>query len=119
MSGRHADDGDTGVPRRCRDGLINSATFLNTLIDFSEPGLLGVFTDEASISRLEKTMKRTGFLKETCSASFNLLRTNDLIWTPWWSGKLMEEEPRAERISWNNDSTRCLPRSTFYHRACM
>ena len=35
---------------------INSATFLNTLIDFSEPGLLGVFTDEATISRLERIM---------------------------------------------------------------
>ena len=41
---------------------INSATFLNTLIDFSEPGLLGVFTDEAMISRLERSMARTGFL---------------------------------------------------------
>ena len=37
---------------------INSATFLNTLIDFSEPGLLGVFTDEATISRLERSMAR-------------------------------------------------------------
>src|SRR4029453_14768023 len=54
--------------------LINSATFLNTLIAFSEPGLLGVFTDEASIRRLEKTMKRTGFLPaEEMQRSFNLL----------------------------------------------
>ena len=49
--------------------VINSATFLNTLIDFREPGLLGVFTDEATISRLERSMKRTGFLPAgTCSA---------------------------------------------------
>jgi polyhydroxyalkanoate synthase subunit PhaC len=72
--------------------FINSATFLNTLIDFSEPGLLGVFTDEASIRRLERTMKRTGFLpKEEMQRSFNLLRTNDLIWNYAVSSWLMGE----------------------------
>ena len=88
--------------------LINSATFLNTLIDFSEPGLLGVFTDEASIRRLERTMKRTGFLpKEEMQRSFNLLRTNDLIWNYAVSSWLMGEEPSAfDLLSWNNDSTR-------------
>ena len=101
--------------------LINSATFLNTLIDFSEPGLLGVFTDEASIRRLEKTMKRTGFLpKEDMQRSFNLLRTNDLIWNYAVSSWLMGEEPAAfDLLSWNNDSTR-MPAGmhTFYLRSC-
>jgi polyhydroxyalkanoate synthase subunit PhaC len=101
--------------------LINSATFLNTLIDFSEPGLLGVFTDEASIRRLEKTMKRTGFLpKEDMQRSFNLLRTNDLIWNYAVSSWLMGEEPAAfDLLSWNNDSTR-MPAGmhAFYLRSC-
>jgi polyhydroxyalkanoate synthase len=101
--------------------LINSATFLNTLIDFSEPGLLGIFTDEASIRRLEKTMKRTGFLpKEDMQRSFNLLRTNDLIWNYAVSSWLMGEEPAAfDLLSWNNDSTR-MPAEmhTFYLRSC-
>jgi polyhydroxyalkanoate synthase subunit PhaC len=101
--------------------LINSATFLNTLIDFSEPGLLGVFTDEATITRLEKTMKRTGFLpKEDMQRSFNLLRTNDLIWNYAVSSWLMGEEPPAfDLLSWNNDSTR-MPAEmhSFYLRSC-
>jgi polyhydroxyalkanoate synthase len=101
--------------------LINSATFLNTLIDFSEPGLLGVFTDEASIRRLERTMKRTGFLpKEEMQRSFNLLRTNDLIWNYAVSSWLMGEEPPAfDLLSWNNDSTR-MPAEmhSFYLRSC-
>ncbi len=101
--------------------LINSATFLNTLIDFSEPGLLGVFTDEASIRRLERTMKRTGFLpKEDMQRSFNLLRTNDLIWNYAVSSWLMGEEPPTfDLLSWNNDSTR-MPAEmhTFYLRSC-
>ncbi|HJV12747.1 MAG TPA: alpha/beta fold hydrolase [Propionibacteriaceae bacterium] len=101
--------------------LINSATFLNTLIDFSEPGLLGVFTDEASVRRLERTMKRTGFLpKEEMQRSFNLLRTNDLIWNYAVSSWLMGEEPPAfDLLSWNNDSTR-MPAEmhSFYLRSC-
>jgi polyhydroxyalkanoate synthase len=100
---------------------INSATFLNTLIDFSEPGLLGVFTDDATISRLERTMKHTGFLpKEDMQRSFNLLRTNDLIWNYVVSSWLMGEEPPAfDLLSWNNDSTR-MPAEmhTFYLRSC-
>ena len=101
--------------------LINSATFLNTLIDFREPGLLGVFTDEASIRRLERTMKRTGFLpKEEMQRSFNLLRTNDLIWNYAVTSWLMGEEPPAfDLLSWNNDSTR-MPAEmhSFYLRSC-
>ena len=101
--------------------LINSATFLNTLIDFSEPGLLGVFTDQATISRLEQTMQRTGFLpKEDMQRTFNLLRTNDLIWNYAVSSWLMGEDPPAfDLLSWNNDSTR-MPAEmhTFYLRSC-
>jgi polyhydroxyalkanoate synthase subunit PhaC len=101
--------------------LINSATFLNTLIDFSEPGLLGVFTDQDTISRLEQTMQRTGFLpKEDMQRTFNLLRTNDLIWNYAVSSWLMGEEPPAfDLLSWNNDSTR-MPAEmhTFYLRSC-
>jgi polyhydroxyalkanoate synthase subunit PhaC len=101
--------------------LINSATFLNTLIDFSEPGMLGIFTDEASIKRLQRTMQRTGFLpKEDMQRSFNLLRTNDLIWNYAVSSWLMGEEPQAfDLLSWNNDSTR-MPAEmhTFYLRSC-
>ena len=99
--------------------LINSATFLNTLIDFSEPGLPGVFTDEASISRLEKTMKRTGFLpKEDMQRSFNLLRTNDLIWN-YVVSRHGGEPPTFDLLSWNNDST-WMPAEmhTFYLRSC-
>jgi polyhydroxyalkanoate synthase len=101
--------------------VINSATFLNTLIDFREPGLLGVFTDEATIGRLERIMKRTGFLPaRDMQRTFNLLRTNDLIWNYVVSSWLMGEEPPVfDLLSWNNDSTR-MPAEmhAFYLRSC-
>ena len=101
--------------------VINSATFLNTLIDFREPGLLGVFTDETTISRLERRMQRTGFLPaRDMQRTFNLLRTNDLIWNYVVNSWLMGEEPPVfDLLSWNNDSTR-MPAEmhAFYLRSC-
>ena len=41
---------------------INSATFLNTLIDFSEPGVDGRVHRRVSVTRLETRMKKTGYL---------------------------------------------------------
>lgn len=100
---------------------INSATFLNTLIDFSEPGILGVFTDEVTVSRLEKSMAKTGFLpKEDMQHTFNMLRANDLIWNYVVSNWMMGEDPPAfDLLTWNNDSTR-MPAAmhSFYLRNC-
>ena len=35
---------------------IGSLTLLNTLLDYSEPGVLGAFTDEPTVARLERQM---------------------------------------------------------------
>ena len=100
---------------------INSATFLNTLIDFSEPGLLGVFTDQATVDRLERSMRRAGFLPSSdMRRTFDLLRANDLIWSYVVSGWLLGEEPTAfDLLTWNSDSTR-MPADmhAFYLRSC-
>jgi len=100
---------------------INSATFLNTLTDFSEPGLLGVFTDPATVDRLERSMRRDGFLPAgNMRMSFDLMRANDLIWTYVVSSWLMGEDPPAfDLLTWNADSTR-MPADmhAFYLRSC-
>ena len=100
---------------------INSATFLNTMIDFSEPGVLGVFTDENTVAKLEKTMAKTGFLKgENMRKTFDYLRGNDLIWNYVVSNWLLGEDPPAfDLLTWNADSTR-MPADmhSFYLRSC-
>jgi polyhydroxyalkanoate synthase len=45
-----------------RPGAPNSLALLNTLLDYSEPGVMGMFTDPASVDRLEKRMLRAGYL---------------------------------------------------------
>jgi polyhydroxyalkanoate synthase len=47
---------------------IASATFLTTLLDFSEPGELGVFIDDTVVKEREKQLQKTGILAGTESS---------------------------------------------------
>jgi polyhydroxyalkanoate synthase subunit PhaC len=104
-----------------KDDRVRSATLLNTLIDFSEPGMLGSFTDARSVRRLARKMAETGVLEGTDMAlTFDLLRANDLIWSFVSSSWLMGEQPPAfDILAWNADATR-MPAAmhAFYLRHC-
>jgi polyhydroxyalkanoate synthase len=102
------------------DDRIGSVTLLNTLLDYSEPGVLGAFVDEQTISRLETEMARTGVMEGSKMAgTFDLLRANDLIFNYVVSNWLMGQSPPAfDILAWNADSTR-LPAAmhSFYLRS--
>ncbi|HKB31968.1 MAG TPA: alpha/beta fold hydrolase, partial [Streptosporangiaceae bacterium] len=102
------------------DDRIGSVTLLNTLLDYSEPGVLGVFTDELTVSRLERQMAATGFLDGgKMAATFDMLRANDLIFGYVVSNWLMGQRPPPfDILAWNGDSTR-LPAAmhSFYLRS--
>jgi polyhydroxyalkanoate synthase len=87
---------------------IRSLTVMNTLLDFTLPGPLGVFTDEAAIRRLERIMARRGYLPaDSMATTFNLLRGRDLVWSYVINDWLLGEEPAPfDILSWNSDSTR-------------
>ena len=42
------------------DDRVGNVTLLNTMLDYSDPGMLGVFTDEAAVDRVEKAMAKAG-----------------------------------------------------------
>lgn len=90
------------------DTRIKSATFFTTLLDFSEPGDLGVFTDEVSIADLERQMAAEGVLEGAAMAgTFNLMRANDLIWSFYINNYLLGDDARPfDLLYWNADSTR-------------
>jgi polyhydroxyalkanoate synthase subunit PhaC len=100
---------------------VNSATMTNTLVDFSIPGDLGVFTDEDTISRLEKRMREKGYLESNEMAkTFDWMRSHDLIWSyvvnSWYKGK---QPPAFDILAWNSDSTRMpVDMHSQYLRAC-
>ena len=102
------------------DDRLGSVTLLNTMLDYSEPGVLGAFTDEATVARLEQEMAKKGYLEGSQMAgTFDLLRANDLIFSYVVSGWLMGEAPPAfDLLAWNADSTR-MPAAmhSFYLRS--
>lgn len=103
------------------DYRVRSATLLNTLIDFEQPGMLGLFSDAGSVERLEKKMAKEGYLPATdLAGTFDLLRANDLIWNYVVNNWLMGERPPAfDILAWNADGTR-MPAEmhSFYLRTC-
>ena len=104
-----------------RQKKINSSTFFTTLIDFTEPGDLGLFVDEEQLASLESEMEKNGYLEGTTMANvFNMLRANDLIWPFYINNYLLGEDPSAfDLLYWNSDSTRLpAPNHSFYLRKC-
>jgi polyhydroxyalkanoate synthase len=91
-----------------KDKRIASATFFVALLDFSIPGELGVFIDEGQIASLEKKMSERGYLEGTeMAGTFNMLRSNDLIWSFVVNNYLMGKDPFPfDLLFWNSDSTR-------------
>ncbi len=83
-------------------------TLFTTLTDFSHPGDIDVFIDEACIAALEESMAKKGYLDGSeMATSFRLLRSNSLIWSYWVSSYLMGEKlPPFDVLFWNVDSTR-------------
>lgn len=103
------------------EDLVNSLTLTNTLVDFSEPGVLGNFTDPATLATTERQMARRGFLDAKKMASaFSLIRAPDLIFNYVSSNWLAGENPPAfDLLAWNDDSTRMPARMhAFYLRSC-
>jgi len=102
-----------------RTNRVASATFLASLVDFEEPGDLGVFIDEEQLKSLEERMERKGYLEGAAMANtFNMLRANDLIWSFVVNNYLLGKEPFPfDLLYWNSDSTR-MPAAmhSFYLR---
>jgi len=89
------------------EDLVESVTFLATMLDFSEAGQIGLFVDEASVCQREATLGRGGILPGAELATvFSSLRANDLIWPYVVNNYLMGRSPAAfDLLYWNADST--------------
>ena len=101
------------------DTRIRSATFFVTMLDFAEAGELSVFIDEEQLNALEKRMDAQGYLDGADMAqTFNMLRSNDLIWSFVVNNYLLGNEPfQFDLLYWNSDSTRMPARMhSFYLR---
>lgn len=104
-----------------RQRRVASATFFAAQVDFTYAGDLMVFVDEDQISALERDMKQAGVLEGSKMAmAFNMLRSNDLIWSYVVSNYLKGKTPPAfDLLHWNSDATR-MPAAnhSYYLRNC-
>ncbi len=100
-----------------RKKCIKSATYLTTLIDFSDPGGIGVFINENAISSIERRLEKVGYYDGRAMAfSFNLLRENDLFWSFFINNYLKGEKPAPfDLLYWNSDGTNLPAKMHSYY----
>jgi polyhydroxyalkanoate synthase len=91
-----------------KDQEIKSATLIAAPIDFREAGDLLVYICEEQLKKLEKHIKKKGYLDaNSMMKSFNLLRANDLIWSFYINNYLMGKEAVPfDMLHWNSDAVR-------------
>ncbi len=106
---------------RGEQSKVGWATLNNTLVDFGDPGDLGIFADEQTVSKVEERNKERGYAESTdLGTTFNWLRGNDLVWSYVVSNWLMGKQPPAfDILAWNADAVRLPARMhSQYLRAC-
>ena len=114
----------TATMARDNDERLASTTLFAAQTDFTEPGELGLFIDESQITFLENMMMEKGYLDtHQMSGAFQLLRSNDLIWSRLIHDYMLgNRKSLTDLMAWNADATR-LPykmhseylRSLFLH----
>ncbi len=95
------------VLRARGEECVASVTLLATMLDFTYPGDLGVFIDEASMAAREAAIGAGGILPgKELAFVFSALRANDLVWSYVVNNYLKGKTPDAfDILYWNADST--------------
>jgi polyhydroxyalkanoate synthase len=103
------------------DERVGAATFFTTQVDFEKAGDLLVYVDDEQVRWIEDRMAEKGYLPGRRMAdAFNLLRSNDLIWSYIVNNYMLGREPMPfDLLYWNSDTTR-MPAGvhSFYLREC-
>ena len=93
---------------RDRDDRLRSLALFAAQTDFTEIGELRIFINESQLAFLDDLMWKQGYLKASqMVTAFQMLRSNDLVWSYALKNYLMgEREPMNELMAWNADATR-------------
>jgi len=85
---------------------IANLSLLASLLDFTDPGEISVYIDEAAVERREREFADGGMMPGAQLAqAFASLRARDLIWHYVEHNYLLGETPRAfDLLHWNSDS---------------
>jgi len=93
---------------RSKHQTLKTVTLLAAQTDFTEPGEIALFVDEGQIAFLERQMWQRGYLdKSQMKSTFQMLRSNDLVWSHRLHNQLLgERAPVSDLMAWNADGTR-------------
>jgi polyhydroxyalkanoate synthase len=96
------------------DTSVASATFLTTMLDFADPGEIGVYVSEAFLAAREPALLGGQRLHGgELATAFSSLRANDLVWNYVVNNYLMGRTPPPfDLLHWNGDSAN-LPGPMF------
>jgi polyhydroxyalkanoate synthase len=97
---------------------VNSATFLATMIDFSDVGPMGDVIDNALIKKMERgELLKDGLMPgHDMEIAFNLIRANDLIWKYVVNNYLKGKSPAPfDILYWTNDNTNLPAKMYLYY----
>ncbi|MEO8137861.1 MAG: alpha/beta fold hydrolase, partial [Betaproteobacteria bacterium] len=89
------------------DRSVASSTFLATMLDYENPGQIGVYVDEASLaSRSPRLLAGERVNGAELAGAFASLRANELVWSFVVNNYLKGRTPPAfDLLYWNGDST--------------
>jgi polyhydroxyalkanoate synthase len=87
--------------------LVHAATFLATLVDFSQAGDIASLLEPQTVAQIEHDLAAEGvFSAQKMSDAFTSLRANDLVWKVAIDRYLLgKPAPAHDLLFWNADAT--------------
>ncbi|MHA3977679.1 PHA/PHB synthase family protein [Halovulum sp. GXIMD14794] len=88
------------------DKRVSSSTFFTAQLDFDDAGELQVFVDDQTIRAVDEEMQKGYLPANKMAQAFNMLRSNDLIWSYVVNNYMLGKDPFPfDLLYWNADST--------------